>query len=226
MGNSTFPICPGTPLMFSSLWLLDLLSDVPSTSRLDGFDISLDQCPPPPWLPSNVKLHTWNVFDDPPPDFVEVFDVVHVRLITFVIKNNDPRSVLSNLWKLLKPGGYLQWDEVDSVGCYVKAASPSISTDQIENLLKQLGGVDNWKDTMTGTLSQNGFEDAQLLRFDYSLMMARYWNDMYMSTWNEFAKTVLKTPIASAKLGFDALEQVRNGSAIICPKLVWVARKI
>ena len=46
-----------------------------------------------------------------------------------------------------------------------------------------------------------------------------------MSTWEEFAKTVLKTPAASAKLGTEALEQVRDGSAIVMPKLVWVARK-
>lgn len=32
---------------------------------------------------------------------------------------------------------------------------------------------------MTETLSQNGFEDVRLLRYEYSLTMARYWNDMY-----------------------------------------------
>lgn len=46
-----------------------------------------------------------------------------------------------------------------------------------------------------------------------------------MSTWEEFAKTVLKTPEESANLGTEALEQVRDGSAIMCPKLVWIARK-
>lgn len=78
---------------------------------------------------------------------------------------------------------------------------------------------------MVDTLSQNGFEDVRLLRFEYCLAMARYWNDMYMSTWEEFAKTVLKTPEESANLGTEALEQVRDGSAIMCPKLVWIARK-
>lgn len=32
---------------------------------------------------------------------------------------------------------------------------------------------------MVDTLSQNGFEDVRLLRFEYCLAMARYWNDMY-----------------------------------------------
>ena len=47
-----------------------------------------------------------------------------------------------------------------------------------------------------------------------------------MSTWEEFASTVLKTPDASAKLGANALEEVRSGSAIMVPKLVWLAQKI
>ncbi len=35
------------------------------------------------------------------------------------------------------------------------------------------------KRDITETLSQNGFEDVQFMRFEYSLTMARYWNDMY-----------------------------------------------
>lgn len=71
------------------------------TVDLHGFDISLDQVGPKPWLPANMHMHTWNIFEEPPPEFVEYFDVVHVRLITVVVKNNDPRPVLANLTKLL-----------------------------------------------------------------------------------------------------------------------------
>lgn len=33
---------------------------------------------------------------------------------------------------------------------------------------------------MTETLKHNGFQEVQPLRYEYSLMMARYWNDMYV----------------------------------------------
>lgn len=69
--------------------------------ELHGFDISLDQVGPKPWVPANIKFHTWNIFDEPPSQFVEYFDVVHVRLITVVVKENDPRPILSSLAKLL-----------------------------------------------------------------------------------------------------------------------------
>ncbi|KAI0804245.1 hypothetical protein GGR55DRAFT_659153 [Xylaria sp. FL0064] len=46
-------------------------------------------------------MHTWNVFEEPPPQFCQYFDIVHVRLITVVIKENEPEPVLFNLTKLL-----------------------------------------------------------------------------------------------------------------------------
>ena len=46
-----------------------------------------------------------------------------------------------------------------------------------------------------------------------------------MGGWEELAETALKTPEETAQLGTEALEQVRDGSAIVCPKLLWIARK-
>ncbi|MCJ1376899.1 hypothetical protein MMC20_008144 [Loxospora ochrophaea] len=215
----------------NGVWLLDLARSLPPTVQLDGFDISLDQCPPEPWLPRNIQLHTWDVFTDPPPKFVGAFDVVHVRLITLVIKDNNPCRVISNLCKLLKPGGYLQWDEVDTLGSYVESVDPSVSTDAINCVRNELcapgnsRGPDEWKRDLLETLDRNGFQESKLFRHVYDLIMARFWNDMYMATWNEFARTVLQRPDETSKLGFAAMEEVRSGSAIVFPKLVWVAKR-
>ena len=78
-----------------------MADSLPSTVEFHGFDISLDQCPPASWLPSNVDMHVWDIFREPPKEFVEAFDIVHVRLITLVIKNNDPCRIIANLRKLL-----------------------------------------------------------------------------------------------------------------------------
>ena len=74
---------------------------LPATVQCDGLDISLDQCPPAPWLPANVKLQKWDMFSDPPEELVGQFDIVHVRLIMLVIKDNNPVPIIHNLWKLL-----------------------------------------------------------------------------------------------------------------------------
>jgi len=46
-----------------------------------------------------------------------------------------------------------------------------------------------------------------------------------MSTWEEFAKMVVKKPEELSQLSRTAMDQVRDGSAIWCPKLVWIAQK-
>lgn len=48
-----------------------------------------------------MHIHAWDVFEDPDPKFLGYFDVVHVRLLTVVIKDDDPQPVLTNITKLL-----------------------------------------------------------------------------------------------------------------------------
>ncbi|RYP41314.1 hypothetical protein DL769_011580 [Monosporascus sp. CRB-8-3] len=209
----------------NGIWLHDFARDKPTSVELHGFDISLDQVGPKAWLPSNIHMHTWNIFEEPPPQFVDYFDVVHVRLITVVVKDNDPRPVLANLKKLLKPGGYLQWDEVDTIGCSIKTV-PAVSAENLDKLFSQLKGRDTWKYNLIEIMNENGYTDSLLYTYEYGLGIARFWNDVYVSTWKEFADNVLKTPEVSKELERRGMEETRNGAAIMVPKLVWVAKKI
>jgi hypothetical protein len=77
-------------------------------------DISLSQVPPTEWLPDHVTARTLDIFAPVPEDLRAKFDVVHVRLFLLVVRDNDPVPILSNLLKLLKPGGYLHWQEYDT----------------------------------------------------------------------------------------------------------------
>lgn len=161
----------------NGIWLHDFARDKPASIELHGFDISLDQVGPSPWLPANIRMHIWNIFEEPPAQFVGYFDIVHVRLITVVIKQNDPRPALKNLWKLLKPGGYLQWDEVDTIGCSIKTV-PLTTAENLDALFAQLKGRDTWKYRLVQTLNDNGFADAELNCHEYGLGMARFWSDL------------------------------------------------
>ncbi|PYI11226.1 hypothetical protein BO78DRAFT_403243 [Aspergillus sclerotiicarbonarius CBS 121057] len=187
----------------NGIWLHDFARGKPPSVDLHGFDTSLDQVGPKQWLPANIHMHIWDMFENVPDEFVGYFDIVHVRLITVVVKNNDPRPILANLNRLLKPGGYLQWDEVDTIGCSIKTV-PGISACNLNALFSQLKGHDTW----------------------YGLGMARFWTHVYMSTWKEFAESALKTPEASRRLEHNAMIETLNGAAIIVPKLVWVTKKI
>ncbi|KAI1204851.1 uncharacterized protein F4807DRAFT_445257 [Annulohypoxylon truncatum] len=230
----------------NGIWLHDVSRSKSTSAELHGFDISLDQVGPKAWLPANIRMHIWNIFDEPPPQFIGYFDIVHVRLITVVVKNNDPQPVLANLAKLLKPGGYLQWDEVDTISSSIKTV-PGVSGSSLNKLYSQLKGNNtrddtwvtlieksrvhttdchfSWKYRLTEILDENGFTGSLLYTYEYGHGLARLWNDIYVSTWKEFANNVLKTPRMSEDLERKGMEEARNGAAIMTPKLVWVTRK-
>lgn len=96
------------------------------------------------------------------------YDVVHIRLVATIIKNNDPTVLVKNLAKLLsmsniafsindvrqmwtntrprrrltntciEPGGFLQWDELDTPTAHVTVTAPNLETDALEQLRELL----------------------------------------------------------------------------------------
>ena len=92
------------------MWLIDV-SREPPEGQLDGLNYDLRQAPHQKWLPSDFKMRHWNVFEDVPDDLVGKYDYVHTRLLVLVVESKNPRPIIRNLRKLLKPGGYLQRDE-------------------------------------------------------------------------------------------------------------------
>ena len=133
----------------------------PSTAQCTGFDISLDQSPSQKWLPNNVRMRQWDIFHPPPSELLGTFDVVHVRHLHLVVKDNDVVSIVKNLRALLstlawgtfhfwnvassqdernadfhgaETNGYLQWDEVDPEAKYIAKTDPAVSTRALENM--------------------------------------------------------------------------------------------
>jgi hypothetical protein len=147
----------------TGIWLIDVAREHP-TAQLDGFDIDLSQAPHPHWLPSNVKLRQWNLFEDVPSDLIGKYDLVHLRLLVLVLSGVDTKPVLQNLLKLLKPGGYLQWDELDCVNMRVKYADPSVPAPALEALVASTyaDGRHDWVLNIPQLLTEAGFQEAKL----------------------------------------------------------------
>lgn len=107
-----------------SAWLCDLSNEVKPESTLIGFDIEPRHFPAPSYLPSNVKLLQQDVLaTDIDHKLLNTFDIVHIRAFSSIVKNNDTTPVLSLAVKLLKPGGWLQWEE--ATGHTMQAEVPS-----------------------------------------------------------------------------------------------------
>lgn len=89
----------------TSSWILDLARTLPPTAQLDGFDIDISQTPPQSWIPRNVTFEQMDATEVLPDKVIGKYDVVYVRLFVFVVRNNDPQSILANLARMLSMSG-------------------------------------------------------------------------------------------------------------------------
>ncbi|TVY13952.1 N-methyltransferase tcpN [Lachnellula arida] len=102
----------------TGLWLTKLAQIAPKDSQLDGYDISSDQFPAASLTPGNINFRISDAKMPPPEGLWESYDIVHVRLLATIVDNGDPSPILQHCLKLLKPGGYLQWEELDFAAIY------------------------------------------------------------------------------------------------------------
>ena len=216
----------------TAIWLIDLARELPS-ARLDGFDIKLDQAPPPQWLPSRVKLRTWNVFEDVPDEMLGVYDVVHVRLLVLVVEDSNPRPILGNLSKMLKPGGYLQWDDLNYPDTCVRVVDDSLLTPALHELRRMVysQGRHDWTLRLADIFNEEGLEDARLYHFDDSMPLSKANGDQHLLTMEEFASRLEKVGKKDEATKIyqiirDVYEESMRGAALSMPRVVCVARKV
>lgn len=96
----------------TGIWAFDVAQQFPN-AKLTGLDISSNQFPAQWIWPSNVKLGLLDITKDIPEDYREAFDVVHVRLLLPCGPPwENPGTYLNQLTGMLKPGGWIQLDEL------------------------------------------------------------------------------------------------------------------
>lgn len=81
-----------------------------------------------------VTLRLVDVFHQPPEELVAKYDIIHIRHFVCVVKDNEPTPLLHNLLRMLKPGGWIQWDEWDVLDRHFTKARPDGPQDCIDRL--------------------------------------------------------------------------------------------
>jgi hypothetical protein len=147
-----------------------------------GLDVQSAHYPAPENLPENIKLGILDAFapvENLPAEHVGQYDVVHVRAFSSVVKEDNPGPIIKNAYKMLKPGGYLQWDDLD--GDSFKAVAPGsnphssgVSTTATEEMVatsKQSQQVAmnlkySWLGQFGSLFKQHGMEVIDDIRMD------------------------------------------------------------
>lgn len=213
------------------LWMLDVAREIP-TAQVDGTDNDLTKAPHASWLPDNVTMHSWDIFQDPPSNLVGQYDLVHVRLLVLVLSGLDAKPVLRRMLQLLKPGGTLQWDDLDCVNMHVRKVNPSVSASALDEIctLSYSSGRHDWLLDLPQMLEAEGFQHAQMYHYSEGPTMTRAFNDLHMYTMDEFAASLMrigKTEAAGKlyRLIEGGYKESADGAALCIPRIVVVAHR-
>ncbi|KAE8140097.1 hypothetical protein BDV38DRAFT_280563 [Aspergillus pseudotamarii] len=184
----------------------DDTTDTPSHPAIAdiAIDIDLTQAPHPGWLPSNITLRYWDVFADVPASLECQYDLVHVRLLVLVLSGEDPTPVIRRLFQFVKPGGYIQWDELDCMNMKIKKVNPSVQAPALEEIraASYANGRHDWVLDLPRLLNVAGFQDAKLDYYDEGPELVRAFNDQHLMTMEEFASKLMQNGKAEAAASF------------------------
>ena len=215
----------------TAIWPIDVAREYPNM-QLHCFDIDTSQAPPKQWLPPNITLETWNIFDDVPEHMIGIYDVVHVRLLVLVVQRGDPSDILRSLIRMLKPGGHLQWDELNYHDTHVIKTDSSIHTPALDELQKMVrsSGRNDWTVRLPGFFAEQGLLDTMIYHFQDLPELFRANSELRLLTMDEFAskladrgQSVEATTVSN--LVQDVSHEIANGAASSMPKVVCVGRK-
>ncbi|KAL8849391.1 MAG: hypothetical protein Q9221_005629 [Calogaya cf. arnoldii] len=213
----------------TGVWLLEVAQQYPNV-QCQGLDISIAQAPPAKWLPSNVSFTIWDVLQAPPSHLHAKFDIIHIRLLRLVLGDESSLSIIKHIAMLLKPNGYLQWEELDMPRSIIATAVDSIKPVAISCMDAMMKSA--WSSAsvpkIADFLRENGFRDVKCHYIEARMGLLNIHTDMHILAWME---AVSWLPAGSERrqeleefvntLQAEAAQGARHGAA----KIVFVAQR-
>ena len=95
----------------TGIWLAEIAPKLPSGARLDGFDLVTTKFRTKDKLAANIRLRQGDILSPFPEELWGQYDVVHVRFLVLALKAEQWSEAAANLMTLLRPGGWLFWEE-------------------------------------------------------------------------------------------------------------------
>lgn len=218
---------------------LEIAKQLPPGGKVEGYDLSLEQCPPRGFWPHHVTFEEFDIFQPIPDHLIGRYDVVLIRHFICVVQSGNPMPLLSALLRLLKPGGYLQWQEWDLTTNKVLIVEPATSAPKMEAFMNMGGDAVSKQSAWVGTLHQRfsdaGAElvahdrhrtakEAMLMKQEIGFLTCREWCDRLRAEDAASVQAAQLKRLANEAFG-ECLSQQR-GTVIDCEMVTWVARKM
>ncbi|KAG9734425.1 hypothetical protein KCU73_g10774, partial [Aureobasidium melanogenum] len=214
----------------TGVWVVDLASEMAGdgkAARYQGLDISPSQFPSSP--PDGVVFSKFNLLERVPVHMEATFDVIHLRLLVLGLPRNTWKLACENILSLLKPGGWVQWEEADFARIKVVQNMPGASISAARELSEQIvhhgrKSGQGWDDVqnLASTMSSVGFKDVSVDLFssDRVASTREGFNESIIGALAGMMKMFVKADgeasfwnEAGAQLHADAASELADGKA-------------
>ncbi|KAJ9645395.1 hypothetical protein H2204_000974 [Knufia peltigerae] len=229
----------------NGIWASELAEQHPN-ANIVGLDISDRQYPPAWTCPENISFDLYNCLEPPPDKFVGTFDIIHIRFLAGGLRGIDNfAKVVQNVGSMLKPGGYLQWQDAMAPGWILVDKSLEIddSKTELANFAEAfdrasgglLKGSLNYK--LDEIFETSGlFEKVETINPDLVPRLLRYETDFAIKVFGEISGQVRGMLNATGRMTAEKsqeldeserlfAEYLANGGLIVYKTAVVLGRK-
>ncbi|KAJ5736649.1 uncharacterized protein N7483_001774 [Penicillium malachiteum] len=218
----------------TGLWAIEVAVQLPS-AQIIAYDISDTHFPLPEYRAPNVTFNHLDFLGDIPSSLVGQFDVVHLRTWAFIIRDNDPSYLIQNASKLLKPDGYIQWEDARFDNAVVKGDAAL----QLRRMMRQMSDATNlnfqWVDQLDQHINREAYLEVVECQYKpwSSQLIPLCMNTFFVALENTAALLdrlkLVQPPVPSSDDWIKALENVqkesRNGEQLYWLPVTLLARK-
>lgn len=213
----------------TGLWLLEVADSLPHATLI-GFDNNLSQAPPQAWLPENIHLRQWDMMTEIPEGLEGTFDFIHMRLLICAAEDSVA-PLVQNVMRLLKPGGWMQWDELDWQSPSVKDAAGKDGHEdsamaKIGQRMKERASHD-WVVNMDSMLTKSGFVNVERFSILNEKKMWKFFTDILIMVWEEILAGLKGSQQfgGAEKIVRGMAAEASQGMALDLPMHVTIAKK-
>jgi hypothetical protein len=157
------------------------------------------------------------------------YDFVHIRLLVLAIEQSQLPLILRSVLKMLKPGGYLQWDELDLVNMGVKKVDSTVPTPALDELvtMSKANGRYNWTLEIKKKMEEEGFQEVSLDLIGDPPELVRPFNELHLMSMEEIGVSFARrgqNEMASKlyQLIKDAYQEATLGATLYFPRVICV----
>ncbi|KAE8450973.1 hypothetical protein EG329_005413 [Mollisiaceae sp. DMI_Dod_QoI] len=195
----------------TGIWLFDAARLLPPTVSLHGYDICSDQFPSKSLWPENITLGLLDSLVYPPTALIGQYDVVHLRMWASNLRENNTTPLIQHIKRLLKPGGYIQWEDADLVNQEVRGEDAEHFAEMMRTLFKRAGLQYEWVSDLRYRLPQQGFDiiQASNRKFEYDLI--QLCTSTYLMALVEILKGIERNSIRNQLISVAEHEEVLYG---------------